>query len=276
MEKNLEKQICGLIDKVPLKERSELLELVFKSIKDEINLPESELDTTFRYALREFDIAFPGWRKYDTQLSMCIDILKLLRVFSIQGHSGFSAAYLIPKLTKLLRFEPLTKLTFKDEEFNGNQNTRLSSVFKEPNGKYHYLDSYSIRENYQIAIDNHKVMSVNDVRKNEITFSGPFPLVIMNDGRTIAKVSHVHIKDTQTFDWNKKYIINSVSIHNGDWWESFTSDDFLWKVEQDYEIICEVFDNPKWEDLGRGNKDRALFGELSDVINIVKSYIKKL
>ncbi len=72
-------------------------------------------------------------------------IIKMVEVFSEEGHSGFSAAYAIEILKKLLSWKPLTPLTGEDgewtevsvDEVDGKlfQNKRYSSVFKDESGK---------------------------------------------------------------------------------------------------------------------------------------------
>jgi hypothetical protein len=64
------------------------------------------------------------------------NLLDLLRVFSMQGHSGFSAGYCVGTFEKLARFEPLGPLTGADEEWFDHgggmfQNKRCSHVFKQ-------------------------------------------------------------------------------------------------------------------------------------------------
>ena len=70
---------------------------------------------------------------------MCEHILKMVDVFTEEGHSGFSAQYAINILQKLLQWEPLSPLTGEDDEWNNvseysegetYQNKRLSRVFK--------------------------------------------------------------------------------------------------------------------------------------------------
>jgi len=68
-------------------------------------------------------------------------ILDLLGVFDHQGHSGFSAPYVIGKFERLAMFKPLTPLTGEDDEWNevGTgvfQNKRYSAVFKDETGAY--------------------------------------------------------------------------------------------------------------------------------------------
>lgn len=77
----------------------------------------------------------------EMNLAMREHILRMVRVFSQEGHSGFSAGYAISCLEKLLRFEPLSPLTGEDDEWmevgQGTfQNKRCSRVFKEDDGAY--------------------------------------------------------------------------------------------------------------------------------------------
>lgn len=63
-------------------------------------------------------------------------ILEIIEKFSEQGHSGFSAAYAIGILRRLLAWKPITPLTGEDGEWNDvsdtlQQNKRCSSVFRE-------------------------------------------------------------------------------------------------------------------------------------------------
>lgn len=72
------------------------------------------------------------------------NILTMVKTFSSQRHSGFSAGYAINILNKLLKHEPLSPLTGKADEwedvtkyFDGKptyQNKRYSSVFKSAKG----------------------------------------------------------------------------------------------------------------------------------------------
>lgn len=78
-------------------------------------------------------------------------IMKIVDIFSEQGHSGGSAPYGIRAITdtikRLLSFEPITPITGKDEEWSNDisdnelyQNKRCPALFKE-NGKSYYLDA---------------------------------------------------------------------------------------------------------------------------------------
>lgn len=66
-------------------------------------------------------------------------ILDLIELFASQGHSGFSAPYVISAFTRLAMFKPLSPLTGEDDEWMeadaGNlQNKRYSAVFKDKDG----------------------------------------------------------------------------------------------------------------------------------------------
>lgn len=71
----------------------------------------------------------------EMNLAMREHILRMVRVFSQEGHSGFSASYAVACLEKLLRYEPLSPLTGEDDEWTEVddgifQNKRCSRVFK--------------------------------------------------------------------------------------------------------------------------------------------------
>jgi hypothetical protein len=79
----------------------------------------------------------------EMQKVMNENILELLGVFSKQGHTGFSANYLIPILSRLMSYKPITPLTGEDDEWDDvsawwdaksvQQNKRFSAVFRENN-----------------------------------------------------------------------------------------------------------------------------------------------
>lgn len=73
-------------------------------------------------------------------------VLRMVEEFSREGHSGFSAAYAVGLLEKLLRFEPLTPLTGDGSEWievgpDGLcQNNRCSHVFRDGDGNSYDID----------------------------------------------------------------------------------------------------------------------------------------
>jgi hypothetical protein len=73
--------------------------------------------------------------------------LEIVTIFSHQGHSGSSAGIVTELVTKLLRYEPLTPLTYESEEWwdvselSGTplwQNKRDFKIFSVDGGKTHY------------------------------------------------------------------------------------------------------------------------------------------
>jgi len=72
-------------------------------------------------------------------------ILDLIELFDSQGHSGFSASYVVNTFSRLAMFKPLSPLTGEDDEWNdvGNghlQNKRYSAVFKDKDGTAYNID----------------------------------------------------------------------------------------------------------------------------------------
>lgn len=91
------------------------------------------------------------------------NILEIIKIFSKQGHSGFSADYAIDIIQKLLKQKPISPLTGEDSEWEDiseisgckhgkklYQNKRLYSVFKDETGKAWDNDKKS-KEKYYIT-----------------------------------------------------------------------------------------------------------------------------
>lgn len=98
------------------------------------------MSNLINHANTEFRAA--GWTDGDgkfndkMQEAICKHVLKLLEVFSDEGHSGFSAPYTIETFSTLAKFEPLVPLTGEDWEWmetseNIFQNIRCSHVFRD-------------------------------------------------------------------------------------------------------------------------------------------------
>lgn len=96
------------------------------------------MSNLLEHAEREFKIA--GWLDENELLqnTMMENIRELLRVFSNQRHSGFSANYALNLFNQLARFQPVTPLTGDDDEWVETsfdqgllQNKRASHVFKQ-------------------------------------------------------------------------------------------------------------------------------------------------
>lgn len=112
------------------------------------------------------ELAAIGYRLDDPEEGpnkwMAENVIDLLKVFSTQGHSGFSASYIIGAFENLAKFKPLTPLTGADSEWNevSNgifQNNRNSAVFKDANqfdGQAYYLDGKVFKEPDGVCFTN--------------------------------------------------------------------------------------------------------------------------
>ena len=110
-----------------------------------------------KYAEKELDlIGMSADSEDEMNLAMRDHILRMIRVFSQEGHSGFSAAYAVSCLEKLLRYEPLSPLTGEDDEWTEldydedttYQNKRCGRVFKDANGNAYDIDGIIFWEWY--------------------------------------------------------------------------------------------------------------------------------
>lgn len=116
-------------------------------------LPKSNLE---RHAERELSrLMGDGADSDDMQRIMNKHLLRMVRVFANEGHSGFSAGYAVSMLEKLLRFDPIGPLTGDDDEWMdisdsyGSrcwQNTRCGRVFKGEDGRAYDIDGRVFRE----------------------------------------------------------------------------------------------------------------------------------
>ena len=90
------------------------------------------------------------------------NVLEIAEVFASQGHSGFSAAYCVDVLDKVLRNAPVGPLTGEDWEWNEVgpgvfQNNRCSHVFKDASqfdGQAYDIDGKIFREPNGVCYTN--------------------------------------------------------------------------------------------------------------------------
>ena len=85
------------------------------------------------------------------------DVLELLDVFSKQGHSGFSASYVMGLFKRLVDHKPLSPLTGNDDEWSVDldtddktqQNLRCPSLFRQnhDNSTAHFVDDVIFSDN---------------------------------------------------------------------------------------------------------------------------------
>ena len=82
-------------------------------------------------------------------------ILDLIELFASQGHSGFTAPYVVNAFKRLAMFKPLSPLTGEDDEWNDTghgllQNKRYSAVFKEKDGTVYNIDGKAFSDDGEV------------------------------------------------------------------------------------------------------------------------------
>ena len=120
------------------------------------------MSNLLKHAEIEFKAA--GWTdengKFDDEMqeAICTHVLKLIEIFSEEGHSGSTAPYAINLFQRLAMFKPIAPLTGEDwewhdvSEYSGKttyQNRRCSSVFKDGNGEAYNIDGKVFWEWYK-------------------------------------------------------------------------------------------------------------------------------
>ena len=120
------------------------------------------MSNLLKHAEIEFKAA--GWTnengKFDDEMqeAICTHVLKLIEIFSEEGHSGSTAPYAIKLFERLAMFKPIAPLTGEDwewhdvSEYSGTttyQNRRCSSVFKDGDGEAYNIDGKVFWEWYK-------------------------------------------------------------------------------------------------------------------------------
>lgn len=93
------------------------------------------------HAKKEMEIAGLFDKDSDYGGLLAEAVMKMIKIFADEGHSGFSGGMAINIFEKVARFEPLTPLTGADDEWmevgeDTFQNIRCSHVFKKDGQAY--------------------------------------------------------------------------------------------------------------------------------------------
>ena len=96
-------------------------------------------------------------------------ILDLIELFASQGHSGFSASYVINAFSRLAKFKPLSPLTGEDDEWmevstGVFQNKRYSAVFK------HGKDGIAYNIDGKVFTDDGEIWYTSGDSRVNVTF----------------------------------------------------------------------------------------------------------
>lgn len=119
----------------------------------------------------------------DPDYWMATGIVDIARVFSTQGHSGFSAAYAIKMMSRLLSFKPISPLTGVESEWGEpfsedgtRQNNRCSTVFQSKDGKAYDIEYYYFAEsdgNTYTSYESRKTIEFPYTKKDSVRINFP-------------------------------------------------------------------------------------------------------
>ena len=138
------------------------------------------------HAETEFKAA--GWTdengKFNDEMQedICKHVLKLIEIFSEEGHSGSTAPYAINLFKRLAMFKPIAPLTGEDDEwcdvseYSGTttyQNKRCSSIFKYDNGEVFNIDGKVFWEWYKDE-DGNAFKSYYGCRDSRVPVTFPY------------------------------------------------------------------------------------------------------
>lgn len=114
--------------------------------------------------IRKYENDSPLIKHYEDEGGELQEVKDLLAVFGTQGHSGSSAPFIIHGFHNAVQFKILSPLKFTDDEFGlplgisdeSQQNKRLSSVFRYPNGVIKDIDAVTWFEETGVRYDMSK------------------------------------------------------------------------------------------------------------------------
>lgn len=167
---------------------------------------------TVEHFRREADIA---WNNSDhKQAYLAEQVCDVLRLISLQGHSGFSVGVVSSLLSKALRFDILSPLTFADDEFGtvgcSDQNKRLSRVFKQnANGKTWYRDIDCLDYSEELVYDYGK-REITDGDKE--TWSGL--IYLLDKDGNIYPDNKISIKNTKKYLGDNTCTVKAIRVVN--------------------------------------------------------------
>lgn len=167
---------------------------------------------------KEADIA---WKKGEAknkgdymQTYIVEQVCDILRLISIQNHSGYSVGVVCSLISKALRFDILSPLTFSDEEFENRdgyyQNRRLCRVFRtSENGVTWYRDIDCIDYSEELVYDYGKREITNG---NKETWNGL--IYLLDSGGHIYPSNKIQIKNTEDFLGDNKCTVKALRVVN--------------------------------------------------------------
>ena len=187
---------------------SDLKVLNREGIKVPLDFPMLEEETTllkegtYEHALYELDRAGLTDEDADYGGMVATAVLELIKTFSNQGHSGFSASMVRELFNKLTNFETLTEITSNPEEWgdvteisDGKilfQNKRNPAIFSEDGGKtWWHVDDKIIKESIKYVLNFHKNILTESKNENK-------PIGKPMRDSSGGKAYKVYVKDPKT------------------------------------------------------------------------------
>jgi hypothetical protein len=133
---------------------------------------------TYEHALYELDKAGLTGKDADYGGMIATAVLELIKTFSNQGHSGFSASMVREIFNKLSNFETLTEITSDPKEWEDRteisdgqilfQNKRNPAIFSEDGGKtWWHVDDKIIKESIKYALNSYKTLLIESESKKK-------------------------------------------------------------------------------------------------------------
>jgi hypothetical protein len=170
----------------------------YKQYLKDNNLITDETSNLLSHSIYELNLWLYGDNQEPDEYGLMVanGVIELLNVFAKQGHSGYSASITNSLFNKLVNYKPLTKLTYEDDEFFGDDthfsgmNKRNSELFRDKSEDGTYL---------------YKYCGVT-LRHDGVTCTGPF---IMPDG-----TKHKAYMKIEKNKQPKKFIIDCVKSGN--------------------------------------------------------------
>lgn len=149
-------------------------------------------------------------------------VIELIELFSKQGHSGMSASIIVDIFSRLAKYEPLTSITGKDEEWGevsiGDskpwyQNKRCSALFKDgKDGKPYYIDAIIKRDQKGLCWSGMAWLSEEDYKTGDRSkmvgkrgYIKSFPFT--------PKTFYIDVKDVEVAkdDW-ESFVVNPSQL----------------------------------------------------------------
>jgi hypothetical protein len=142
-------------------------------------LKDEKMSNLVKYAKSEFArIPLPD---DDNEIDIAIrkHIIRMVKAFDREGHSGSSATYAIDCLQRLLAFKPLTPLTGEDDEWmdvddDTFQNIRYTAVFKKKDQKAYNINGKVFWEWYENEDTGEKYKSYFTCYKSRVPVEFPY------------------------------------------------------------------------------------------------------